>query len=68
MGCNRAIKSTEDTYPVKALEEYIAATKIDLSEELPFFLELSRLQDPLIQSLASRLELQQSLGDRKGCF
>lgn len=37
-----AIKwSNQDTYPIKALEQYIAPAKIDLVEALPLFRALS---------------------------
>ena len=34
-------RSNQDTCPVKALEQYIAAAKIDLGEDLPLFRALS---------------------------
>lgn len=54
-------RSNQDTCPFKALEQYIAAAKIDLGEDLPLFRALSSSRST---SKAPRLELQQSPGDR----
>ena len=59
--------SNQDTWPVKALEQYIAAAKNDLSEDLSLFCSFVVFKIH-IQSSALRLELQQSPGDRQGRF
>ena len=43
MGCNRAVArdSNQETCPVKVLEQYIAAAKIDFDEDLLLFRALS---------------------------
>ena len=37
----RGLQSNQDTCPVKALEQYIAAAEIDLGEDMPLFRALS---------------------------